>query len=64
MQQKIEKNVYFSDNWIWIVSVKLSLLRRGYFSPAANVLTGSPKIGNGNKRDFFKQNFLASDQWI
>ena len=54
----------FSDNWLWIVILKLSLLRTGYFSSAANVLTSGPKIWHINKRDFFEHNFVASDQWI
>ena len=39
-----EKAFCFWDNCIWIGIVKLSLLRRGCFSSAANVLTRSPKI--------------------
>ena len=52
------------ENSIWIGIVKLSLLRMGYFSPAANVLTGSPKIWHVENRDIFKLNLLANDQWI
>ena len=59
------KNVFcFCDNCIWIGIVKLFLLRTGYFSSAANVLTSSPKIWHVNKRDFFQLNWLGSDQWI
>ena len=58
-----EKVFSFPDTCIWIGIVKLSLLRTGYFSSAANVLTSSPKIWHVNKRDFFEQDFLASDQW-
>ena len=54
----------FWDNCIWTGIVKLSLLRTGYFSSAANVLTSSPKIFHVNKRDFFQLNWLGSDQWI
>ena len=43
----------YLDNCIWIGIVKLSLLRTGYFSSAANVLTSSPKIWHANKRDVF-----------
>ena len=32
------------DNYIWIDFVKLFLLREGYISSAANILTSSPKI--------------------
>ena len=59
-----EKVFCFWDNCIWIGIVKLSLLRTGYFSSAANVLTSSPKICHVNQRNFFEQNFLSSDQWI
>ena len=54
----------FRDNCIWIGIVKLPLLRTGYFSSTANMLTRSPKIWHVNKRDFFQLNFLTSDQWI
>ena len=54
----------FSDNWIWIGILTLSLLRTGYFSSAANVLTSSLKIWHDNKWVFFQLNSLASDQWI
>ena len=40
------------DNCIWIGIVNLSLLRRGYFSLAGNVLTSRRKIWNVNSRDF------------
>ena len=59
-----EKVFCLWDNCIWIGIVKLSLLRTGYFSSAANVLTSSPKIWHVNKRDFFQLNWLGSDQWI
>ena len=59
-----EKVFCFSDNYIWTDIVKLSLLRTGYFSSVANVLTSSPKIWHVNKRDFFQLNWLGSDQWI
>ena len=59
-----EKVFFFSDNCIWIGIVKLFLLRTGYFSSAANVLTSSSKIWHLNKRDFFAHNFLASDKWL
>ena len=52
------------DNCIWIDFVKLFLLREGYISSAANVLTSNPKILHVNKRDFFERNFLASDKWL
>ena len=52
-----EKDFCFWDNCIWIGIVKLSLLRTGYFSSAANVLRSSPKIWHVNKRDFFKFNW-------
>ena len=52
------------NNSIGIGVVKLSLLRTGYLSWAANVLTSSPKILHENKRDFFWLNWLGRDQWI
>ena len=60
----LRKMLCFSDNCIWNCTVKLSLLRSGYFSLGDNVLTSSPKIGHVNKRDFFEHNALVSDQWI
>ena len=56
--RKLRKTFCFWDNCISIGIVKLSLLRRGYFSSAANVLTSSPKIWHVNKRDFFQLNCL------
>ena len=65
MQQKIQKkNFSFWDNCIEIGIVKLSLLRTGYLSSAANVLTSSTKISHVNQRDFFWINCLGSDQLI
>ena len=54
----------FWDNCIWIAIVRLSLLRTGYFSSAAKVLTSSPMIWHVNKKEFLEYNFPASDQWI
>ena len=59
-----EKVFFFWDNCIWIGIVKLSLLRTGYFSSPANVLTSSTKILHVNKRDFFQIHRLGSDNWI
>ena len=62
-QQKIPKKFYFFwCNCIWIGFVKLSLLRKGYFSSAPNVLTSSPEIRHVNKRDVFHLNSLAHYQ--
>ena len=62
---KIRENAFFFwDNCIWIGIVKLSLLRTGYFSSAANVLTSSSKTLHVNKREFFQLNWLDSHQWI
>ena len=60
----VRKIFSFWDNCIWIGIVKLSLLRTGYFSSAANVLTTTPKSGHVKNRDFFQLNWLGSDQWI
>ena len=54
----------FWEKYIWIGIVKLSPLRAGYFSSAANVLTSSPKILHVNKRHFFQLNWLGGDHWI
>ena len=59
-----EKKFCFSDNYIWIGIVKLPLLRTGYFSSAAIVLTRGPRFGIFNMRDFFELNCLSRDQWI
>ena len=59
-----EKVLCFWDNCIWIGIVKLSLLRTGYFSSVANVLTRNHKIWHINKEDFFEHNFVASGKWI
>ena len=59
-----EKVFCFWDNCIWIVIVKFSLLKTGYFSLVGNVLTTSHKILQVNKRDFFQLNWLGSDRWI
>ena len=58
-----EKLFSFSDNFIWIGIIKLSLLRTGYFSLVADVLTSSVKIWRLNMREFYEHNFLASDEW-
>ena len=66
--QKFKKNwekVFgFWDNCIWIGIVQLSLIRTGFFSSAANVLTSSPKISHVNKGDFFQLSWLGSDRSI
>ena len=62
--QKLRKTFCFWDNSIWIGIVKLSELRTGYFSSAANLLTISPKIWHVNKRDILQLNWLGSYQWI
>ena len=54
-----EKVFCFWDNCIWIGIVKLSLLRTGYFSSAANVLRTSPKISHVKKKTFSKSISLA-----
>ena len=58
-----EKFFCFWYNYIWIAIVRLSLLRTGYSSSAASVLTSSPKIWHVNKWEFFEHNFVASDKW-
>ena len=58
-----EKVLCFWCNCKWIGIFKLSLLTRGYFSSAANILTSRPKIGNIKNRDFFQLIWLSSNQW-
>ena len=62
--KKWAKLFYIWDNWIWIGTVKFSVLRTGYFSSTASVLTSSPKIWHVMKRPIFKLNCLGSDQRI
>ena len=58
-----EKVFCSCDNCIWISNVKFSILRTGYFSSAANVLTSSAKNLHVNKRDFSQLHWLGSDKW-
>ena len=65
MQAKIQKKFFcLPGNIIWIGIVKLSLLRKGFFSSAVSVLTSSSKIWHLNERDFFRLNWLGRVQWI
>ena len=57
-----KKGFCFSDNSMWIGSVKLSLLRREHLSLEVNVFTNSIKIFDIPKRVFFQVNCLLSDQ--
>ena len=59
-----EKVFCLQGNCIWLGIVKLSLLRTGYFSSAANALRSSAKVLHVNKRDFFQINWPGSDQII
>ena len=62
--KNLEKVICFWEICIWIGIVKLSLVRTGYFSSGANVLTSSPKIWHVIKRNVFQLNWLGVDQWI
>ena len=63
MQKKNwEKAFSFPDNFIWIGSIKLSLLGTEYLSSAVNVLTNSLKILHITKTDFLRINFLHHNQ--
>ena len=64
MEKKLEKAFCFSDNYVRIGCVKLSLLRREYLSSAVNVLTTSYKALRLTKRDFFRLNYLPNHQLI
>ena len=59
--KKKTDNSFFWDKTIWIGHVKLSLLRREYWSSAVNVLRNSLKIFHITKRDFFQLSCLHSD---
>ena len=63
MQKKLRKIVFFWDNCFWIGYVKMSLLRREYFSSAVNVLTNSYKVLHISKRNFSKiqKNIFVSE---
>ena len=62
--KNLEKVFCFWYNWIWIGIVKLSLLRTGNFSLAANVLRSSPKILCFNKTNIFQLYWLGRYQSI
>ena len=53
---------FFLRNCIWIGIVKLSLLRTGYFSLAANTLANSRRIWHITNRSFLQVNCLHIDQ--
>ena len=61
-KKKFKKEFCFSDNSIWITSVKLSLLTSEYLSSAVNVVTDSLKILHTTNRNFFLLNCLDNDQ--
>ena len=63
-EKNSEKVFRFWDNWMWIGSLKFSLLRREYLSSAVNVLTNSLKLLYSTKTEFFRLNYLNSDQEI
>ena len=52
----------FSDKFISVVCIELSLLRREYLSSTINVLIKSLKTLRVTKSDFFQRNYLHSDQ--
>ena len=64
MKKNVWKKISLLDNCIWIRCVKLSLLRRKYFSLTVNPFTSSPKILHITKRDLFQLNWPYSDQKI
>ena len=60
MKKKLEKKFFcFMENCISTGIVKLTLLRTGYLSLAANMLADSPNIWHVNKRYFFQLNIPA-----
>ena len=65
MHEKIEKNLFcFWNKFVPIGYVKLSLLRREYWSSAVNVLTNTYKALHLTKKDFFRLNYLQNDHKI
>ena len=61
-KKKLRKSFFVRDNCIWIVTVKLSLLRREYLWPTFNVLAKCPKVSDITIRAFFQLTFLHSNQ--
>ena len=62
---KVHKQIFsFSDKFIWIVYIEISLLRRQYLSLAANVLTKRLTTLHLTTSDFFQLNYLHNDQQI
>ena len=59
-----ENNFRFPDNWIWNGSWKLSVLLPEYSYLAVNVLTGSPKILDLTKNDFFYLKVIKNDEKV
>ena len=64
MQEKIEKNLFVFEISVPIGCVKLSLLRREYWSSAVNVLTNTYKALHLTKTDLFRLNYLQNDHKI
>ena len=62
--KKLTKVLCFCHSWIWIGIVKLPLLRTGYLSSAANVLTSSPSMWPLKNREFFQLDQLGIVQSI
>ena len=62
--ENLEKVFCFFLKCIWIVCIKLSLLRREYILSAVNVLTKSPKTLHVPKSDFFQLNYFHIDKRI
>ena len=60
-RKNLEKAFCFWDNFVRIGCVKLSLLRREYWSSAVNVLTNTYKALHLIKTDFFRLNYLQND---
>ena len=57
-----EKVFTFSDNYMWMGCIKLSLLGREHLSTALIVLTNSLKLFHITKRDFLPLNCLPVEQ--
>ena len=61
-KKKWEKVICFWGNCISIDTAKICLLRTGYLSLAANVLTSSPQNWYVNKWDLLQLSWLESDR--
>ena len=63
MSRKFERNSVLSELMVSeLVALKLPLLSREFLSSAANVLTNSLNFLHRTEVDFFRLNYVESDQ--